>query len=120
MKKVVLDRPDIVFYLKLSLLRMEPVLYQKSKDIVCSKSVKYLEDAFEKKSVPHVECPSKEIDENMKFMEEHGITGVPALIFPDGSIQSGYMESAPLIKKIDDTVAGSAAKKSAPAEGGKK
>jgi hypothetical protein len=120
MKKVVLDRPDIVFLLKLSLLRMEPELYQKSKDIICSKSVKYLEDAFEKKPVPRVECSSREVDENMKFMEEHGITGVPALIFPDGSIQSGYMEPAPLIKKIDDAVAGSAAKKGAPTDEGKK
>jgi len=117
---VVLDRPDIVFLLKLSLLRMEPELYQKSKDIICSKSVKYLEDAFEKKPVPRVECSSREVDENMKFMEEHGITGVPALILPDGSIQSGYMEPAPLIKKIDDAVAGSAAKKGAPTDEGKK
>lgn len=120
MKQVVIDRPDIVFFLKLTLLHMDPQLYEKSKDIVCSKSVKHLEDAFEKKQVPRAECPSREVDENMKFMEEHGITGVPALILPNGSIQSGFLEPAPLIKKIDDAYAASAAKKGAQADPGPK
>ena len=120
MKQVVIDRPDIVFFLKLTLLRMDPQLYQKSKDIVCSKSLKHLEDAFEKKQVPHSECASREVDENMKFMQEHGITGVPALILPNGSIQSGFLEPAPLIKRIDDAYAAGAAKKGAQADPGPK
>ncbi len=120
MKQVVVDRPDIVFFLKLTLLRMEPQLYQKSKDIVCSKSLKSLDDAFEKKPVAHVGCPSTEVDENMKFMEEHGISGVPALIFPNGSIQSGFLEAAPLIKRIDNAYAADAAKKGAQTDTGPK
>ena len=120
MKQVVIDRPDIAFFLKLTLLRMDPQLYQKSKDIVCSKSLKHLEDAFEKKQVPHAECPSREVDENMKFMQEHGITGVPALILPNGAIQSGFLEPGPLIKRIDDAYAANAAKKGAQADPGPK
>lgn len=108
---MVVTRPDIAFYLKLTLLTMEPDLYEKSKSIVCSKSVKLLEDAFEKKPVPKTECVSPEVDENMKFMQEHGITGVPTLIFANGSINPGYMEAVPLIKRIDETFAEAPGKK---------
>lgn len=106
-----MTRPDIAFYLKLTLLRMEPDLYEKSKSIVCGKSLKLLEDAFEKKPVPKTECASSEVDENMKFMQEHGITGVPTLIFANGSLNPGYMEAAPLIKRIDDSSAEAPVKK---------
>ena len=111
MKKVIVTRPDIAFYLKLTLLRMEPDLYEKSKSIVCSKSVKLLEEAFEKKPIPKTDCASSEVDENMKFMQDHGITGVPTLIFANGALTPGYLEAAPLIKRIDETFAEASGKK---------
>jgi thiol:disulfide interchange protein DsbC len=111
MKKVIATRPDIAFYLKLTLLGMEPALYEKSKNIVCSKSVKLLEDAFEKKPVPKTDCVSSEIDQNMKFVQDHGITGVPTLIFANGSLNPGYLEEALLIKRIDEVFAETSGKK---------
>jgi thiol:disulfide interchange protein DsbC len=116
MKKVIATRPDIAFYLKLTLLGMDSALYEKSKSILCSKSVKLLEDAFEKKPVPKTECASSEIDQNMKFMQDHGITGVPTLIFANGSLNSGYIEEAPLIRRIDEVFAETSGKK--PSGGG--
>ena len=119
MKKVIAARPDIAFYLKLTLLGMDPALYEKSKSIVCSTSVKLLEDAFEKKPVPKTDCASPEIDQNMKFMQDHGITGVPTLIFANGSLNSGYMEEAPLIKRIDEVFSDTSGKKTPNAGAGK-
>ena len=102
MKKVLAERKDIVFYLKLFPLKIHPDAYWKSKSIACSKSLELLEENFEKKPIPRKECATKEIDNNLKLGEKDGITGTPTLILPDGSIYSGYAEADKLIKIIDE------------------
>jgi len=47
----------------------------------------------------------------MKFMQDHGITGVPTLIFANGALTPGYLEAAALIKRIDETFAEASGKK---------
>lgn len=111
-KKVTAQRLDIAFYLKLLPLKMHPDAYWKSKSIICNKSLKYLEDNFEKKPIPRVECNdnSKEIDNNIKFAEKNGISGTPTIILPDGSLFQGHAEPEKLIKMIDDAAANSGRK----------
>ncbi|MDH5203076.1 MAG: DsbC family protein [Nitrospirota bacterium] len=103
-KKVTEKRKDIAFYVKLMpLIKLHPDAYKKSKSIVCNKSLTLLEESFAKKPVPEPNCETKEIDDNMKLGEELGITGTPAAIMPDGSVQAGYLEENKLIERIDSS-----------------
>lgn len=101
MKKILKKRKDIVFYLKLFPLKMHKDAYWKSKSIVCNKSLKMLEDNFDKKPIPNTSCDTTEIDDNIKLAESIGITGTPTLIMPDGRMYSGTMPAERLIELID-------------------
>jgi thiol:disulfide interchange protein DsbC len=102
MKTVSARRPDIVFYLKVfALVSRDPKI---AKSIVCSGSLVMLEDAYDKKPVPELDCPSKAIDDSMTFVRQHGIDAAPALIFPDGSLQLGWLDAASLETKIDEAM----------------
>ncbi len=105
MKKVIAKRTDIAFYLKLFPLKGHADAYWKSRSIVCSKSIKLLEDNFEKKPIPRNDCSTPEIDNNLKFGEKNGITGTPTLILSDGSVYSGSADAEKLIKLVDDAAA---------------
>lgn len=97
-------RTDIAFYLKLTLIRRNPQIEKKSKAIVCSKSLKVLDEGFEGKAIPMTECETKEPEENTRFMEANGLNGVPVTLFPDGSLQVGFVESQVLEARIDEAV----------------
>jgi thiol:disulfide interchange protein DsbC len=99
-KKVAEKRPDVVFFLKVfAVVNPDP---QNAKSIVCARSLAMLEDAFEHKPVARQECQSTEVEDNTRFTQENGITGVPALILPDGSLQIGYLEATQLENRIDE------------------
>lgn len=98
-------RADVAVFLKLTLIRQNPELEKKSKSIVCSKSLKRLDEAFEGVAIPMAECQTKELEGNTKFMEANGFNGVPVTLFPDGSVQVGFVESSVLEKRIDEAVA---------------
>jgi thiol:disulfide interchange protein DsbC len=100
MKQVNNERKDIVFYIKLFPLKNHPEAYQKSKSIVCEKSLALLEDAFEKKPIPKPKCETSAIDENIKLAEKLGIASVPSVILPDGRIFPGYRDARSLIQLI--------------------
>lgn len=102
-KKVAEKRKDIAFYIKLFPLRMHPEAYQKSKSILCNKSLTLLEESFAKKTIPEPNCDAKEIDENIKLAESLGISGTPTSIMPDGSVQIGFLEADKLIERIDSS-----------------
>jgi hypothetical protein len=106
MKKIVEKRTDVAFFLKLTLIRGNPELERKSKAIVCSKSLKALDEAFEGATVPMTECQTKELEENTKFMQANGFNGVPVTLFPDGSVQVGFVESPVMEKRIEEALAG--------------
>lgn len=101
MKKVIAKRLDIAFYIKLFPLKFHKDAYWKSKSIICNKSIKMLEDNFEKKPIPKMDCDTKEIDENIRLAEKHGISGTPTMILPNGSIYQGTVDSEKLIRLID-------------------
>lgn len=102
MKKIVAQRLDIAFYLKFYPLKGHKDSYWKSKSIVCNKSIKFLEDNFEQKPIPKIDCDTKEIDDTLKLGEKNGITGTPIMVLPDGSVYFGYAEADKVIKMIDE------------------
>ena len=101
MKKVVKERKDIVFFIKLYPLPMHKDAYAKAKAIICEKSLELLEDAFEKKPMPKPKCETTAVDDNVKLAEKLGISGTPAMVMPDGRLIPGYMDAAALIKSIE-------------------
>jgi thiol:disulfide interchange protein DsbC len=103
MKQIVKDRNDIVFFIKMFPLKMHPNAFEKSKSIVCGKSLKLLEDAFEGKALPPANCPANAVAENVKLGEKLGITGTPAIILPDGAIVPGFKPAAELIRLIEES-----------------
>ena len=107
LKKVEEKRKDIAFYIKLLPLQIHPDAYWKSKSILCNKSLKFLEDNFEKKPIPKPDpnCQTKEVDENINLAKEFGINGTPTTIFPDGSTHAGFLEADRLIEMVDLSIA---------------
>ncbi len=101
-KKVLEKRKDIAFYLKLFPLPGHQDSMWKSKSIVCNKSVKMLEDNFDKKPIPKIDCNTVEIDNNIKLAAKLNITGTPTIIMPDGRVYSGTMPAEKLIELIDN------------------
>ena len=100
MKRVIKERKDIAFYIKMYPLPMHKEAYDKAKAIVCEKSLALLDDAFEKKPLPKPTCETTVLDENIKLAQKLGISGTPALIFPDGKIVPGAVDAKTIIEKI--------------------
>lgn len=100
-KKVVSERKDIAFYNKMYPLKIHPEAYEKSKAIVCEKSLELLENAFDKKTMPKPKCETTAIDENVKLAEKLGISGTPAIIMADGRLISGFRDAKTLKELVD-------------------
>ena len=96
MKKIIGDRKDIAFFIKLFPLRSHPEAYEKSKAIVCEKSLALLEDAYETKPLPKPKCETTVIDENIALAGKLGINSLPTLILPDGRVVRGYKDAQTL------------------------
>ncbi len=111
LKKVVAKRMDIAFYLKLLPLKIHPDAYWKSKSILCEKSLTLLDENYEKKPIPKIDCPMPELDKTEEFAKKNGISGTPTIVFPNGSIYEGPIDADKLIKLIDDSSKAVAVKK---------
>jgi thiol:disulfide interchange protein DsbC len=101
LKKVVAERKDIAFYLKMFPLPIHKGAKDVAKAIVCEKSLKLLEESYEKKPIPQAKCKAPAIEENIKLGQKLGIRGTPALILPDGRVVSGYRDAKTLEALID-------------------
>ena len=103
MKKIIAERDDIAFYVKVSvIINVNPETEKKARKIVCSRSFAVLEAAEDKRPIDVPDCPTREVEENIRFMSENGIGSVPAIIFPDGSINEGFLDAARLISRIGE------------------
>jgi len=100
MKKIIEERKDIAFYIKVYPLKNQPDAYEKSKAILCEKSLALLEDAFEKRPIPKPKCETSAVDENVRLAQKLSITNVPSVILPDGRIIPGYKDAKTLINLI--------------------
>jgi thiol:disulfide interchange protein DsbC len=108
MKQVVSGRKDVVFMLKmLPLVQIHPEAYKKSQVVVCAlgesneKALALLEDAYAKKPLPEPSCQTDAIDKALELGREIGLTGTPAMFFPDGRKIPGAKSAAELNKIID-------------------
>jgi thiol:disulfide interchange protein DsbC len=100
MKKVVEERKDIAFYIKMYPLSIHPEAYEKSKTIFCEKSLRLLEDSFEKKPLPKPTCETSVVDENIKLGKKLNISAAPSLVLPDGRVFPGYKDAKTLLNLI--------------------
>jgi thiol:disulfide interchange protein DsbC len=100
MKKILAERKDIAFYIKMFPLKSHPQAYDKAKAILCEKSLKLLDDAHEKKPLPKPSCETNLVDEHIKQAEKLGINSVPASILPDGRVVNGYRDAQTLMNMI--------------------
>jgi thiol:disulfide interchange protein DsbC len=100
LKKIIAERKDIVFYLKLMPLKFHPDSYWKSQSILCAKSLALMEDNFEKKPIPRPDCDTKVPDENLRLAADLGVTGTPTIIMPDGMVLVGGRDAAKLTRLI--------------------
>ena len=100
MKKVVKERKDISFSIKMFPLKMHAGAYDKAKAIVCERSLALLENAFENKSLPAPKCKTTAVDETIKLAAKLGITGAPTLVMPDGRVVSGFRDANALKELI--------------------
>jgi thiol:disulfide interchange protein DsbC len=101
MKKVVEERKDIAFQIKMYPLPMHKEAFDKAKAIACEKSLAMLEDAFEKKAVPKPKCKTTVIDENVELAKKLGFNGTPVMVPPSGKVVSGYRDAAAIKEMID-------------------
>ena len=100
LKKVIADRKDIAFYLKLMPLAMHPDARWKSESILCSRSLQLLEDNFEQKPIPKPDCDTSGIEKNIALAQVLGITGTPTLVMPDGMVVSGARDAKTIINMV--------------------
>lgn len=100
MKKIIEERKDVAFYIKMYPLKSHPKAYEKAKAIMCEKSLALLDDAYGGKPLPKPNCETSVVDEHMKLAERLGISSVPTLIFPDGRLITGYKDAKTLMDMI--------------------
>jgi thiol:disulfide interchange protein DsbC len=101
MKKVVTERKDIVFFIKMFPLPIHKNAYEMAKTIVCEKSLQLLENAFQGKQLPKPKCKSTAVDDNIALGKKIGVNGAPTLIMPDGRIVAGFKDANALKAEID-------------------
>ncbi len=101
-KKILKERNDIVFYIILYPLSIHKDAYWKSKSIICSKSIKLLEDNFDGKDIPQPDCETDQVQKNIKLVEGLGINSTPTMIYPDGRVLTGFMEAKTIIELLKD------------------
>lgn len=100
-KKVIAEKKDVAFYMKLFPFKVNTEAYEKSKAIVCEKSLELLENAYDKKPILKAKCETTAVDENIKLAEKLGITATPTMIMPDGRVISGKRDAKTLKELID-------------------
>ncbi len=100
-KQIALKRKDISFYIKFFPLDFHKDAYWKAKSVVCSKSMKMLEDNFDRKEIKKVECNTEEIDNSKKLAQSLGFGATPTIIMPDGRVREGALPEDELIQTID-------------------
>ena len=100
MKKIVEERKEIAFYIKMFPLKSHPAAYEKAKTIVCEKSLNLLAEAHEGKPLPKPNCETTAVDESIRLAEKLGISSLPTLVLPDGRLILGYYDAKTLLIMI--------------------
>ncbi|MBF0541361.1 MAG: DsbC family protein [Nitrospirae bacterium] len=97
------ERSDIVFLIKMyPLISIHKDAYRKSKIIVCEKTLDTLEKAFNRKPLSEAPCETNVVDETIRLAEQLGITGTPAIVFPDGRLIKSMLSAYDLNRLIPE------------------
>ncbi len=101
LKKLAKIAPDVAIHIMLFPLPMHPAAYDKSRTIIETRDNDLLDKAFDGKNIPKPtkDSSKKAVDEIIKFANDHGISGTPTMVMPDGTIQVG-MRDAETMKKM--------------------
>jgi thiol:disulfide interchange protein DsbC len=102
-KKVIAKRPDIAFVEILYPLPMHTDAPKKVQSILCSKSVKMLQDAFSGKVTPEppANCTTDAMDRNTALARALNFNSTPTLVRDDGTVLAGFLPEDKLLEWID-------------------
>ncbi|MBI5418864.1 MAG: DsbC family protein [Deltaproteobacteria bacterium] len=109
-KTVVERTPDVAFYIKLYSRNNDPATVERAMAVICTKSLKLLEDAYARRDLPPAPCRSAAVEETMRLAEKLNIRGTPAMVLPDGRISGGYRGADALQKLLEEGSAAGAGK----------
>lgn len=101
MKKVVADRKDIAFFIKMLPLDSHPTARKKAEAIICAKSLQLLDDSLAGKPIPEPTCQTDQVDKNKALAAQLGIRSTPTLVFPDGRVMPGYKPADKIIETLE-------------------
>ncbi len=103
MKQVVAKRSDIAFAVILNPLPMHKEAYKKAQAILCTKSTKMLDDAFEGKVLPEpdAKCTAAAVERSKALAQTFEFNSTPTLVRDDGIVLSGFLPEDELLQWID-------------------
>ncbi len=101
MKKVLVKRKDVAFYIFPFPLEMHKDAYKKVQAVLCEKSLTLLDDAFVGKSLPEPKCGNEAVEKNKALAKSLNFTGTPTLVREDGVVMSGTRPADALSNWID-------------------
>lgn len=102
MKRVVEQRPNVVFFIKMFPLKSHPDARRKAQAIVCARSEALLEASLEGRPIPDPTCETDQIEKNEALAQALGIRSTPTLVFPDGRVAPGYKTAEKILAYLDE------------------
>ncbi len=102
MKKVVSQRPDVAFFIKMLPLKIHPNARKKAEAIICAKSAQLLEDSLAGKEIPDPTCETDQVEKNEALARKIGVRSTPTLVFPDGRVVPGYKNAARILRFLEE------------------
>lgn len=105
--KVSAARPDVAFYMKI-VAGPDPASREKARSLLCSRSVKDLEQAFEGKEIPPAPavCSPDIVDRTTRLAESLNVRSTPMLLLPDGTMRPGFHDADTLLGLLAEPAAG--------------
>ncbi|MBU0481551.1 MAG: DsbC family protein [Proteobacteria bacterium] len=104
MKRVVGQRPDMAFFIKMFPLKSHPEAYERAKAIICAKSLVMLEESLAGKNIAPPDCETDQVDKNLELAARLGISSTPTLVLPDGRVMPGYKSAEEIIRLLEKPI----------------
>ncbi len=105
MKKLVAERSDVAFLVKMLPLKIHPNARQKAEAIICAKSLQLLDDSLAGKPLPEPSCETDQVEKNEALARDLGVRSTPTLIFPDGRVVPGAMGADKILEYLQEGAA---------------
>ncbi len=99
--KIVSERKDVAFFIKMFPLRSHPGSYEKAKTIICTKSDKLLTASLAGQQIPPPLCETDQVEKNEELGKKLNIHSTPTLIFPNGKVHIGYLPAKDILMLLE-------------------